>query len=88
MHVVAEGFYNKLSCIVETCIVPGITDVNLDKIHRVVQTPRLKDRKGNTYIDINFDYIDKVTTKGDYDDTLEIFVPYGFPFVGSSYIMA
>ena len=84
MEVVAQGCYDKFSRTVDNHIVPGITQVTINRIHRLVENPRLTDSKGNTLFDINFGDIDKVTTDGDNnDDTFEIFVPYGLPSVGS-----
>ena len=87
IHAAAHGCVKMLCGVVENCIVPNITEMTLSRISKRVGITNIpKNRYGTSIIDIHFGEIHDEVTPPD-ENTIEIFVPYGLPSVGS-YTMA
>ena len=80
--VVAECCINKLQSVVDDCIVPDITEKTLNRISKRIGTTA-----AGLPIDVHLGSIYEKVYTGD-ENTIDIFVPYGLPSVGSLYTMA
>ncbi len=78
----AECCINKLQSVVNDCIVPDITEKTLNRISKRIGTTA-----AGLPIDVHLGSIYEKVYTGD-ENTIDIFVPYGLPSVGSLYTTA